>query len=66
MHKLEVYVIDFENSGLDDVRVSLEQNRYFSVNVMSADTADIGEWDDDHVLNKTSTGIETYRSYFEK
>ena len=64
MHKLEVYVFDFENSGLENVVASIENNRHYCISVKESQTADIGKWDDDHILNKSGTPLEVFRSYF--
>lgn len=67
MHKLEVYVIDFENYGTDNYITELRSlDCGGSFLVKSSDTADIGEWHDDHECNKGSTPIEKFRSYFKK
>lgn len=66
MHKFEVYVLDSENLGADNIVSELDQNRYFSVVVKAQETTDIGEWSDDHELNMSSTSLERYRSYFKK
>ena len=65
-HKLEVYVVDFENSGIGDIIAEIEQNRYFCMNVQAHETTDIGEWSDDHELNNCNTPVERFREYFKK
>jgi hypothetical protein len=51
-------VIDFENVG-DDIKSIIENtrfpNRCISPTVLDIKTEDIGEWDDDHPLNKWNT-----------
>ncbi len=65
MHKLEVYVVDFENVGVDDCISEIEQSRYLNYMVLDAKTADIGEWDDDHKFNTRDTPLEEYRKVFD-
>ena len=64
LHKLEVYVYDFEDYGVDNIIRSLEDARNWVLTVKDSQTADIGEWTDDHILNKQGTPIEVFRSYF--
>jgi hypothetical protein len=54
-HKLEVLVIDFEGYGPQEFATIIEQHRHINGSVMATTTADIGEWSDDHPLNKGST-----------
>lgn len=66
LHKLEVYVIDFEDHGVENIANILEDTFGLSVSVMHAETADIKEWvdpNDDHILNST-TNVEDFRRYF--
>ena len=64
MHKLEVYVIDLEDDGIDSVVGNIRNNRHLCVLVQDSHTADIGDWGDDHVLNKTGTPVEVFRSFY--
>jgi hypothetical protein len=64
LHKLEVYVFDFENSGVDNIIESIENNRHYCITVQDSQTANIGDWNDDHILNKAGTPIEVFRSYY--
>jgi hypothetical protein len=66
MYKLEVYVIDFDNSDKYDIINDIENSRYYSVNVQSHEVADIGEWSDDHELNQGSATSEQFRKYFKE
>lgn len=58
MHKLEVYVIDFEDYGIGAYYEALQNN--FGLNaavarVIPVGTTDIGRWHDDHPLNFSNT-----------
>ncbi len=66
MHKLEVYVIDFENYGIKDLIIELEQLDIGLIIVKDSTTTDIGEWSDDHELNKKITSLNKFREYFEE
>lgn len=66
MHKLEVYVVDFEDYGSECYVVDIEQIDCGLIMVKSEETVDIGEWDDDHPFNCTNTPVEAFRKAFEK
>jgi len=59
VHKIVMTVIDFECLGLEKVIATLEKTRYpngcISPQVLSGATRDIGEWRDDHPLNRNDT-----------
>ena len=50
-HKITLLVVDFENTGEDDITTLLETQKYVNGRVMKFETADIGKWFDDHPLN---------------
>lgn len=64
MHRIVTYVFDFEEQPIEDVKAELQQMRHVSLRVGDVQTVDIGEWDDDHELNKTATTNETFDGYF--
>lgn len=59
VHRVTVIVLDFERHGSDDIKRIMQNAHYTSdqtiICVESAETADIGEWSDDHPLNKRDT-----------
>lgn len=61
--KLEVMVLDFEDSDIEVIKEILEQNRYLSATVMSHKSADI-EWSDEHPLNESGTQARAYQDLF--
>jgi hypothetical protein len=67
-YKLEIIVVDHDLVGGDGIRYHLENTKYpnycISPNVISIKEADIGEWSDDHPLNKLDTPKEQIDSYF--
>ena len=59
VHRIVLTVIDFDGLGVDDVCDTIVNARYpndcIAPKVEKSETRDIGEWSDDHPLNKTST-----------
>ncbi len=68
IYKLEVIIIDFDEVGEEDIIDILETTRYpnrcISPNIIDVKSADIGEWDDDHELNRINLTKEQYNKYF--
>ena len=63
-YKIEILVVDFEEHGEDVLIHDIENMKYYSPNVMDIREADIGEWSDDHPLNKRDTCVEEYKRIF--
>ena len=67
-YKLEILVIDHENVGEKEIKKMIENTKYpnycINPNVKNIDVADIGEWSDDHPLNKRDTADEEYQRLF--
>lgn len=63
-YKYEVIVIDFENYGSECYKCEIEQSEYIRGSVISVQEADIGEWSDDHILNKTNTPYHEKMKFF--
>lgn len=63
-YRIEVLVIDHENVGEENIRSTIENVRYINANVKSVESADIGDWDDDHPLNNRKTADEEYKRLF--
>ena len=61
-YKVEVLVLDHECVGEDEIVYSLKNAEYIHSKVMSIQSKEIGEWDDDHPLNRRD---ETCRKYYE-
>lgn len=64
-HRLEVYVLDFENYGVESIKSILENNLDDHYTVADQQSTVIPEWTDDHELNKTKCTLETRRKYFD-
>jgi len=66
-YKLEILVIDFDQVG-DDIKSIIEDARYpnhcISPDVMSIQSVDIGEWSDDHPLNKRDQRVVEFSRLF--
>lgn len=60
-----VLVVDNENYGPDDFRISMENLRYWNPSVMDVKIADIGEWSDEHPLNNYDTMESECKRLFE-
>lgn len=68
-YKVELLIIDFDQCG-DEIEGIIENANYpndcISPNVLSIKEADIGEWDDDHPLNKVEGFEESVKKYFKE
>jgi hypothetical protein len=62
IHKLEVYVLDFEEFGPDEYKNIIENKIDFVKVFVQGSSSDM-EWADDHVLNKNTATIETWQKY---
>lgn len=66
--KLEVIVLDMDGIGEDGVKDAIENARYpnrcISPEVKNIVVRDIGEWTDDHPLNRTETASVELRRLF--
>jgi len=70
IYKIELKVIDFDEIGEDCIKQELEGTKYsnhcISPVVVQMESRDIGEWHDDHPLNKRdSEGAEYQRLFAE-
>jgi hypothetical protein len=57
-YKIELLVIDHEGHGEDAICFELERSRYIMPQVINTEEFEIGEWPDDHPLNKTDTDVD--------
>lgn len=62
-YKFEVLVIDFDQLGGEELARTIETNRYIDPRVESIEERDIGEWTDDHPLNKAGCSLEFHRLF---
>lgn len=67
-YKVEILIIDFDELGSDGIKSEIENARYsnhcISPEVIEILEADIGDWNDDHILNKKDLKKEEYRKLF--
>lgn len=63
-YKVELLVLDHQNLGEGEITFLLENVKYLYPSVMSIQSRDIGEWDDDHPLNHRDTVRQTYDELF--
>jgi hypothetical protein len=59
-YKVEVLVLSFEDMPEDDIVYFIENTGYLNSRVMSIQSKEIGEWSDNHPLNKEDTVKQTY------
>ena len=62
--KATVYILDHEGFGKDAVKDNIECGSKLSLHVTDVEEIDIGEWTDEHPLNKTKTCDATFRMLF--
>lgn len=69
-YKVELLIIDHDDMSSDEVVSSIINARYANhcimPHVMQIIEKDIGEWSDDHPLNKTATFETHYKMLFDK
>jgi hypothetical protein len=64
VYKVELVVLDHENAGEDGIKYLLNNVKYLYPSVMSIESREIGEWDDDHPLNKHDLWMEEMQRLF--
>jgi hypothetical protein len=61
-------IVDLDEIDAEEVKIVIENthypNRCISPDVVKIETADIGEWDDEHPLNNIGTAEEEWRRLF--
>jgi hypothetical protein len=62
-YKIEMLVLDFEDSGEEAIRDTIEGSRHLNAQVMSSKSVDI-DWSDDHPLNQCGTTARAYQDLF--
>ena len=58
--KVEILVLDFEHMPEGDIVYFIESIKHLYPKVTSIQSKEIGEWDDDHPLNRKDTAKQTY------
>jgi hypothetical protein len=69
-YKIEILVIDSDKVGMDELTPLIEQAQYpndcVAPKVLTVKEADIGQWHDDHPLNKRNTFDAALKEYFKE
>ncbi|WP_428383688.1 hypothetical protein [Nevskia ramosa] len=67
-HKITMYVVDFDGLGDEGVRDVFEEVRYpndcLYPKIAAIETRDIGDWSDDHPLNRTDSADAEWNRLF--
>ena len=67
-YRLELLIVDFDGIGEDAIKVEVENARYpndcVTPQVKSVECRDIGQWHDDHPINKRDTADAEYQRLF--
>lgn len=67
-YKVEILIIDMDELGTEEIKNQMENVKYpnycLSPHIMDIKEADIGEWSDNHPLNKNTTWKEEYKKLF--
>jgi len=64
VHRIELLVLDFEGIGVHQIGLMLGNVRNLHGSVMSAESRDIGPWEDENPLNHRDTQGEEFRRLF--
>lgn len=64
-YKIELLVVDFENTPEENIIYMIERVKHIYPNVLSIQSKDIDDWDDEHPLNKFSTMKQTCEEMFD-
>lgn len=68
VHVVTLTIIDLDDIGADEIKVVIENvnypNRCISPDVVNIETADVGEWSDDHPLNDKRTATAEWIRLF--
>ena len=62
-YKIEILVLDFEDSGEESIKDTVENMRHLNAEVMNIKSVDI-EWSDEHPLNNCGTSARAYQDLF--
>ena len=67
-HKVTLFIIDFDECGADEIKVIIENQKYpnhcINPDVKNIETVDVGQWYDEHPLNKMDTCEAEYKRLF--
>ncbi len=63
-YKIEILVIDNENIGEESIKEYIKNAKYIYPSILSIKSKEIGDWSDDHPLNKKETFFKTAKDLF--
>lgn len=63
-YKIELLIIDHEDMGIDEILDDLDNAQFTNPQVKSVEVRDIGDWSDEHALNRNDTADAEYRALF--
>lgn len=63
-YKFEILVIDHEEIGKNNITEMLKNVRHLYPSILEIKEAEIGEWYDEHPLNKKETQLEYCKNIF--
>ena len=67
-YKIELLIVDIDGIGEESIKAEVENARYpndcVNPQVKSIECRDIGQWHDDHPLNKRATADAEYQRLF--
>lgn len=66
LYRATVYVVDYPEMGEEMIVEEITRSHHISINLGDLDTAEIGEWHDDHPLNEYGCDYESYFSKEDK
>jgi len=70
VYKVELLIVDFDEVGSSVIKQTIEEAHYpnhcIDPVVMNMEIRDIGEWCDDHPLNRAATTKAEYERLFEE
>lgn len=66
IHKVIMYIVDIEDDFNENELEYMFDRTDWWCRYNKVESADIGEWHDEHPLNYTNCPIETHESYFKK
>lgn len=66
VYKIELMVMNHENVSDKDIETILEDVRHLYPTVVSMESKEIGEWTNDHPLNKHAEWKPIYNELFKK
>jgi len=68
VYKIEVMVVDLDQIGEQEIKDVIEHTRYpnhcIAPKVKNIESRDIGQWHDDHPMNKPDTADAEYKRLF--